>query len=153
GGRLEADSPYLGIRIPQQPQHSRSEVGGMSTLLRSQVPQLARGRQTRRGLPFGLEGPQSFVARRSKIHGNYFTSVPGFTAPGSTSESSLPPEPAANSIPWERIPRTVFGFRFANTTTVRPITCSGRYASAMPATIVRGEVSPKSIVSLRTLSA
>ena len=68
----------------------------------------------------------------------YFTFMPG-SAPlsGATRKMSLPPGPAASTMPSDTPKRILRGARLATTTTWRPTSCAGSYAERMPAKIVR----------------
>src|SRR5882724_10067554 len=68
--------------------------------------------------------------------------------------TGLPPSTdAATIMPFDSTPRSLRGARFATITTIRPINCSGVYASAIPAINVRGSASPISTFKCKSLSA
>src|SRR5450432_556044 len=68
--------------------------------------------------------------------------------------TGLPPSTdAATIMPLDSMPRSLRGWRFATITTLRPINCSGVYASAIPATKVRGSASAMSTFKCSSLSA
>src|SRR5437867_11733878 len=83
----------------------------------------------------------------------YFNLVPTGTSSRKLHSTGFPPSAdAATIIPFDSNPRNFLGARLATITTLRPISVSGAYASAMPATTCRISV-PRSTSSRNSLSA
>src|SRR6185503_20376383 len=79
--------------------------------------------------------------------------VPGGRSRSTADSPSTASAPAARIIPCEVTPLIVAGLRLARKITERPMSSSGRKASAMPATTWRGSASPTSTVSLSSFLA
>src|SRR5262249_21335697 len=76
------------------------------------------------------------------------TRLPGGGGVTKAMSSGSPPSGlAARIMPFDSMPISVAGLRFATMTTERPMRASGSYASAMPATSVRCS-KPRSTLSL-----
>src|SRR5260370_26572552 len=89
-----------------------------------------------------------------RIDQAHFSLAPTGMSSRNPASTGLPPSmDAATIMPFDSMPRSLRGCKLATITTLRPINCSGVYASAIPATIVRGASSPLSTVSCSSLSA
>src|SRR5262249_30620712 len=128
--------------------------------------QPARGRRFRRiacgqddlGCGDGADGSEEEGEKAGEAAGaqarperHHLTRVPGSGGASNPTSIGLPPSVlAARTIPFDSIPISFAGFRLKTTTTVRPTSASGSYASAMPATSVRCSL-PTSTWSLISL--
>src|SRR6185369_13640892 len=118
---------------------------------------VADGREVRRGCAFarrrwrrrrgdGARGQHGHRRRPQRLP-DHRTRVPGSGGFSNETTVGLPPSGlAARTIPFDSIPISFAGFRLKTITTVLPMSASGSYASAMPATSVRCSV-PTSTVS------
>src|SRR5690242_11391004 len=80
-----------------------------------------------------------------RIDQDHFRRAPMGMSSRKPARTGLPPSTdAATIIPLDSMPFSLRGCRFATITTLRLTSCSGEYASAIPATSVRGCASPMS---------
>src|SRR5215470_20085688 len=80
------------------------------------------------------------TVRIDKLH---FRRAPAGMSSWKPARTGLPPSTdAATIIPLDSMPFSFRGCKFATITTLRLSNCSGAYASAIPATMVRGCASP-----------
>src|ERR1035437_8346271 len=83
----------------------------------------------------------------------YFKRAPIGTSSRKLTSDGLPPSSdAATIMPWDSMPLSLRGARFATMATLRPTKASGLYASAMPATMLLGLGSPMSMWRCSSLS-
>src|SRR5437588_11633457 len=106
---------------------------------------------SRRPRPFddghSISGELLVVQMAVGIDQPHFNRAPTGASSRKPASIGFPPSSeAATIIPLDVMPRSLRGCKFATMTTFLPSNCCGVYASAMPATIVRGSGSPMSIL-------
>src|SRR5579872_1793183 len=139
-------------RVPFRHANSRFEVG--RTFTRADRHHLSHAR-LQRALDYlvAIRIKVGAVEMAVRIDQHYFKRAPTGTSSRKPARTGLPPSSeAATIMPCDSRPRSFRGARLATITTFRPSIFSGSYASAIPATIVRGAGSPMSTFKCSNLS-